>query len=179
MLPGLRRSRHSRRLSRGHLQLVDGGRLVCRGACQFADEVGRVDRLDGLVRLRSRLAFQNATRQVLCKARVRVKVRVTVGVRVRVRVTVRVRVRVDPDSLQQVLCCAVRGGAGLWQGRAGREGLSRDNRTISMCWPSGSVSSSMSWLFGSSCARASLAAAMAGRNASRRPKTAHRRANSQ
>ena len=109
MLPGLRRSRHSRRLSRGHLQLVDGGRLVCRGACQFADEVGRVDRLDGLVRLRSRLAFQNATRQVLCKARVRVKVRVTVRVtvRVRVRVTVGVRVRVDPVSTPHARFCAV------------------------------------------------------------------------
>jgi hypothetical protein len=33
---------------------------------------------------------------------------------------------------------------GMWQGWAGRGGLSRDGRTISMCSPVGSVSSSMS-----------------------------------
>ena len=74
MLASLRSSRHSRRLSRGHLKLLDGGRLACRCVRQFADEAGRVDRLDRLVRLRSRLALQNATRQILYKVRARGRV---------------------------------------------------------------------------------------------------------
>ena len=74
-------------------------------ANQLADELGRVDGLDGLGRLLRRLALQNATSEIL--------VGVTAWIRVSVRLGVRVRVhpRWIEHAARPALCWC-----GMWQG---------------------------------------------------------------